>query len=201
MTEGSRDLLRRSFLLGYGDLKLRLTRRLGSADLADDALHEAWLRLQAATPAEPVRAPRPYIFRIAYNIALKRLLGERGTVTLDAAREALDLRDDAPDPGEVLEARSDVAVLMQAVEELTPRRKQILLASRLEGVSLRELAERFGISQRMVERELRHAVLHCAQRLDRKVVRRFGPPPRQGSQGQGSQGQGSPDRASSDEET
>lgn len=178
MTESSRDVLRRMFLVGYEDLKIRLTKRLGSAELAGDALHDAWLRLEATAPIGPVHRPRPYILRIAYNIALKRLIGQRATVTLDAAREALDLRDDSPDPAATLEARSDLASLARAVEELTPRRRQILFASRLEGTSLHALAERYGISQRMVERELRHAVLHCAQRLDRKIVRRFGPRPR-----------------------
>jgi RNA polymerase sigma-70 factor, ECF subfamily len=181
MTESSRDLLRRHFLIGYDDLKFRLTKRLGSAELASDALHDAWLRLQASMPIEPIRRPLPYILRVAYNIALKRLLGERAIVSLDAAREALDLRDDTHDPATILEARSELAMLARAVEELTPRRRHILLASRLEGVSLHELAQQHGISQRMVERELKHAVLYCAQRLDRKVVRRFGPKPRNGS--------------------
>ena len=36
-------------------------------------------------------------------------------------------------------------------------------------------AKRLGIPQRLVERELQRAVLHCAERLDRKVVQRFGP--------------------------
>lgn len=37
------------------------------------------------------------------------------------------------------------------------------------------IAEQIGISQRMVEIELKNALAHCAQRLNRKIVQRFGP--------------------------
>jgi RNA polymerase sigma-70 factor (ECF subfamily) len=57
----------------------------------------------------------------------------------------------------------------------------ILLASRLEGTPLRLIAGQLGISQRMVEIELKHALDHCAERLDRKVTKRFGPGKRESS--------------------
>lgn len=176
-----RAVLRQLLLGGYGELKTRLAQRLGSAELAADVLQDTWLRLERAAPAGPVRQPKSYLLRIAYNIALKRRQAEHETVTLDDARTALDLSDDAPDPASVVEWRSEIAMLQQAVAELTPRQQDILVASRLNNVPLAELAARHGISQRWVERELRHAVLHCARRLDRKVVQRFGPKAREGS--------------------
>ncbi|MBB4198976.1 hypothetical protein CCR94_08095 [Rhodoblastus sphagnicola] len=175
MTSADPDALRRLFLLSYGDLKSRLTQRLGSAELASDAMQDTWLRLAKLTPVNPVQRPWPYILRIAYNIALKRLRSEQKLVTLDDARAALDLVDEAPAAARIAEGRAELALLRQAVDELTPRRREILLASRLDGASLRELANRFNISQRLVERELKQAVLHCAERLERKIVQRFGP--------------------------
>jgi RNA polymerase sigma-70 factor, ECF subfamily len=176
-----RAVLRQLLVCGYGELKTRLTQRLGSAELAGDVLQDTWLRLESATPIEPIRLAKPYLLQIAYNIALKRRRLENQTITLDDARNCLNLVDEAPDPASVAESRSDVALLRQAVTELTPRQRDILFASRLDNVPLAELAIRHGISQRWVERELRHAVLHCARRLGRKVVQRFGPRPREGS--------------------
>jgi RNA polymerase sigma-70 factor, ECF subfamily len=181
MTDSSPDSLRQVFLLGYDDLKARLTQRLGSAELASDALQDAWLRLEKVTLIGPVQRPWPYLLRIAYNIALKRLRHEREIVTLDDARAALSLVDDAPDADRVVRARLELVQLRHALEELTPRQREILFASRLDGVPLQELAGRHGISQRMVERDLKHAVLHCAARLDRKIIQRFGPQPREAS--------------------
>ena len=146
MTESGRELLRRVFLLGYDDLKLRLTRRLGSVELASDALQDTWIRLERASSIGPVLSPRPYILRVAYNIALKRLRRERDMVTLEEAREALDfVSDAAPDPAKVTEARAELILLRQAAEELTPRQRDILFAVRLDGVPVREIALRHGI--------------------------------------------------------
>ena len=175
MTETGRELLRRVFLLGYDDLKLRLTRRLGSVELASDALQDTWIRLERASSIGPVLSPRPYILRVAYNIALKRLRRERDMVTLEEAREALDFVDAAPDPAKVTEARAELSLLRQAAEELTPRQRDILFAVRLDGVPVREIALRHGISERLVALELKRAVLRCSQRVDRKAVQRFGP--------------------------
>jgi RNA polymerase sigma-70 factor, ECF subfamily len=175
MTESGRELLRRVFLLGYDDLKLRLTRRLGSVELASDALQDAWIRLERASSIGPVLSPRPYILRIAYNIALKRLRRERDMVTLEEAREALDFVDATPDPAKVTEARAELILLRQAAEELTPRQRDILFSVRLDGVPVREIALRHGISERLVALELKRAVLRCSQRVDRKMFQRFGP--------------------------
>jgi RNA polymerase sigma-70 factor (ECF subfamily) len=188
MTELSRALLRRAFLLGYDDLKLRLTKRLGSIELAGDSLQEAWLSLERAKFIGPVLRPQSYIFRMAYNIALKRLYRERDTVTLDEAMEQLNLIDDAPGPAAVMESRDEWALLTQATKELTPRRRDILFAARLEGLPVREVAMRYGISERLVALELKQAVLHCADRLKRKVVPRFSSRPVEGSHKERAQG-------------
>jgi DNA-directed RNA polymerase specialized sigma24 family protein len=80
-----RAVLRQLLLGGYGELKTRLAQRLGSAELAADVLQDTWLRLESAAPAGPVRQPKSYLLRIAYNIALKRRQAEHETVTLDDA--------------------------------------------------------------------------------------------------------------------
>jgi RNA polymerase sigma-70 factor (ECF subfamily) len=65
-------------------------------------------------------------------------------------------------------------MLERALDELTPRRRAILIAARLEEVPHVEIAARFGISTRMVEKELRSALIHCGQRLEIKLTSRFG---------------------------
>ena len=162
-------------------LKNQLARYLGSEDRASDALQDTWLRLQQAKPAGPVERPYPYLLRIAYNMALKRARRERGSVTLEDAREALNLIDDAPDPERAAEARSEFAALEKAMSGLTARRRHILIASRVEAITLREIATQLGISQRLVEMELKLALIHCGQSLGRKIVQRFGPQPVEGS--------------------
>jgi RNA polymerase sigma factor (sigma-70 family) len=175
MTDTSRDALRRSLILGYADLKARLSRQLGSADLASDALQETYLRLSRGPDLPPVNQPRPYLLRMAVRIGLRIVRNSRGSISLEDAKNAFDIADEAPDPQNSLEARVELEAFRRAVAELTPRRRAILFASRIEQIPLRVIAERQGISQRLVEIELKHALAHCALRLDRELVQRFGP--------------------------
>jgi RNA polymerase sigma factor (sigma-70 family) len=182
MSNSGRDALRRFFVVGYDELRARLTRRLGSVELASDALHETWLRIESAAPAGTVLSPKNYLLQMASNVALKRLSAENRFVTLTDAKIAAGLVDGAPDPERAAIARSELEALASALAELTPRRRDILLASRLKAIPLWAIAERLGISQRLVEIELKHALAHCALRLERKVVKRFGPKPSEGSE-------------------
>jgi RNA polymerase sigma-70 factor (ECF subfamily) len=181
MSETGGNMLRQLLLLNYEELKVQLTRRLGSSEQAREALQETWLRLAGIDRIGTVHRPRPYLLRIAYNIALKRRRSNRETVTLDDARSALDLIDDAPDPERTAQARSELKALDEALAELPARQYDILLASRVEGMTLSSIADRLGISQRMVEIELKQALMHCGRRLGRKIVQRFGPRPLAGS--------------------
>ncbi|MCA6109658.1 RNA polymerase sigma factor [Bradyrhizobium cenepequi] len=181
MSDSGRNILRHRFLIDYDEIKTRLSRRLGSVDQASDALQETWIRLEETSQIGAVERPRPYLLRIAYHLSLKRRAVEREAVTLDEARAALDLVDEAPDPARVAEARSELRALDEALAELTPRRREILLASRVEGVPLSEIATRYGLSQRMIEKELKLALIHCGRRLGRNIVQRFGPGVSKGS--------------------
>jgi len=175
MNSSGRDALRQAFALAYDELRRRLTRRLGSVELASEALHDAWLRLDRAQPVGPVHRPTNYLLQMGFNAALKRRAADQRALGLTDARMALGITDETPDPERAMIARSDVEVLAEALAEMPPRRRKILLASRLEGLTLREIAQQLGVSQRLVELELKHALAHCAQRLNRKAVQRFGP--------------------------
>jgi RNA polymerase sigma factor (sigma-70 family) len=175
VSNSGRDILRQRLLVDYDEIRMRLARRLGSIDRANDAIHDTWIRLEEASHIGAVERPKPYLLRIAYHLSLKRRLAERETVTLDDARAALDLAEEMPDPEHVAEARSELKVLDEALAELSPRRRDILLASRIEGEPLHKIAARYGLSQRMIEKELKLALVHCGHRLGRDVVQRFGP--------------------------
>jgi RNA polymerase sigma-70 factor (ECF subfamily) len=181
MTETTWTSLRQLLTDRYDELRARLTRRLGSEDLARETLHETWLHLHRRDGIETVENPKGYLLRTAFNIATDRGRKASRLARRVEIQEVLDLPDETPSPAELTEARQEIAALERALEDLTPRRRTILLSSRLEGTPLRLIAEQLGISQRMVEIELKHALDHCAERLDRKVARRFGPGPRETS--------------------
>src|SRR6202011_235683 len=69
----------------------------------------------------------------------------------------------------VIEARSENNALKRAIQELPTRRREIFMAICVEEVPLRQVAERFGISVRTVQVELKQALVHCTVCLDRSA--------------------------------
>jgi len=174
MTIDSISSLRTLLLAEYVDFDRRLTRRLGSPDLASEALNETYLRLDGMRELGPVRSPKAYLFRIALNIAADRRRAEKRRLTSDEVDALLDIPDDRPDAARVIEDRSEVNLLRHAIAELPERRRRVLMLSRIDGVPNREIAAHLGITVRTVEMDLKQAIEHCAERLKRPARAKFG---------------------------
>jgi RNA polymerase sigma-70 factor (ECF subfamily) len=167
MTESTLVALRQLLLQGYDELKVRLTQRLGSSELAGDAMQDTWLRLQRTEAIGVVRNPTNYLFRVALNIARDRLSADRRLLSAIEIERFLNLADQAPDPARVAELRSDLQVVEALMAELPPRQREILAAARLDGMPRREIAKRLGISLSLVEKELKLAHEYCLARRSR----------------------------------
>jgi RNA polymerase sigma-70 factor (ECF subfamily) len=174
MSKANITTLRDLLLADYSGIDRRLTRRLGSADLASDVLQETYLRLEGMSEIGPVRSPKAYLFRIALNIANDRRRAEGRRLTAYEVDCLLDIPDDRPDPAREIEDRSEVNLLRRAIAELPERRRHVLTLSRIEGLPSREIAERLGVTKRTVEIDLKQAIEHCADRLKRPVPAKFG---------------------------
>ena len=83
----------------------------------------------------------------------------------------LHIADEAPDALQVFESRADMQRLSRIIANLPERQRAILLASRVEGASRQQIAERFGISVGMVDKELQQAQEYCAARFGWKKTR------------------------------
>ena len=169
MADTERFQLRHLLLADYADLTKRLTRRLGSSDLAGEALQETFLRLERTAEIPSVRSPKAYLFRMAVNVAADRRRAEARRLTASEVDSWLDIVDESPDPCRNVEARSEVEALKRAIAELPARRREIFLAARLEDIPTGEIAKRFRLTRRTIEIELKHALEHCASRLKRDL--------------------------------
>ncbi|MDC7787011.1 sigma-70 family RNA polymerase sigma factor [Rhodoplanes sp. TEM] len=163
MSETRPATLRETIVSRYEHVRARLARLLGR-DLAEDVLQETWLRLEQGETAGAIRQPESYIFRVALNLATDRRRAERRLATRAEVLATIG-RADPPDLAREMEARLEVEALKKAMAELSPRRRAILIAARVDGLSHDTIASRLGISRTMVQKELRRAVQHCAARL------------------------------------
>jgi RNA polymerase sigma-70 factor (ECF subfamily) len=157
----------------YSRLVQLLERRLRSPELAREALHDAYLHLESSKEVTSVNNPFGYLIGIAINCArLRQRSGKRHTLATEI-ETALDIVDNTPDPARIAEARSDLEAVERALETLPARRRAILLASFSENLPSREIAKRFGLSTRMIDKELKLAREHCAKALVIKRKKNF----------------------------
>jgi len=160
-----RTKLKRHLSSRYAILRWRLERVVGCKHNAADALQETWLRLEAMLPPGPgqlpVLNPDAYLLRMAANIATDAYRRDQIIVTEREREELLHIADDIGDPMRIVSARLDVQALDAALAGLSPRRRAILTAARIDGLLNAEIADRFGISVAMVKKELQAAMQHC----------------------------------------
>ena len=168
MTNAIQALLRRTLLASYGNLMARLTRRLGSPDLAAEALHETWLRLERPGNISDVANPESYLYRAAINTAANlRNAGARhlGSGEISAL---LEIPDEAPGAERIAMARAEIGALEQALAELPARQRAVFCEVMFQSTPYPVLAERYGVSTRTIYKDVEQALEHCARRLGKK---------------------------------
>ena len=136
--------------------------RLPSETDAREAAQEAYVRLlQLEEPAQPSFL-RAYLFKVASNVATDLL-----------RRKHARLRREQADDDQIfaaqersLIAREELAVIARALADLPPRCREAFRLSREEGLSNIEIAQRLGISDRMVRRYLIRSLEYIQARLE-----------------------------------
>lgn len=165
MTQPIRTALAARLSQRYATLRDRLGRRLVSSDLASEALHDTWLRLNAGAELSPVDNPDAYLFRAALNSAAKLSARDRRWSDMVDIDTIFDLADDAPGPERIAIARSQIAALRRTLASLPRRQREIFLQSYVGDATHADLAERYDVSVRTIQSELRSALLHVAMRF------------------------------------
>lgn len=148
----------RDALLGY------LIRQFGSVSLAEDIAQETWLRLASRTLAEHIGNPRAYLFRIATNIGTDHQRHHGMGIEVQADDELIE-QVPAPgvDPARSVQFHDELQRLLQTVDELPPRCREVFILCRVEGFSHGEIAERLGISKSTVVSQMVKALARLEQ--------------------------------------
>ncbi|WP_397380994.1 sigma-70 family RNA polymerase sigma factor [Pseudomonas sp.] len=161
--------------LAYRTLHAELLKFLGkrvdssadAADLAQDAFTQ-WL---GWAKQERVLQPRAFLFQIARNLLRdhwRRQNSQSSFIDADDMAHDLDALADpqGSSPLDTIEQRQRLQRLAQALDDLSPRRREAFVLHKFDGLSQAEVAERMGISRSMVEKHVASALLHCKQHVE-----------------------------------
>jgi RNA polymerase sigma factor (sigma-70 family) len=142
-----------------------LRARLPSTQDAKEVAQEAYVRLLQLDQPEAIGFLRAYLFKTATHIATDRLR-HRQIVRQNEANHAFDNVQIAS-PMEKIAAQQDLDIVNAALDELSPKCREVFLLRRLGNLKTEEVAERTGVSGRMVRLYVAHALVHCHRSLRR----------------------------------
>jgi len=151
----------------YHDSLIRFLRqRLRVKDDAADIAQEAYIRLMQYEGSTKIHSPSSMLFRIAINVA--RDVGRAEVVRQVSEQVPLDdLAIPSPEPSAErrLSASQDLDRLYAAIEGLPPKCRTVFLLSRAQRMTYPQIAAHCGISVKMVEKHISHALAICMKKV------------------------------------
>lgn len=165
---GDRSAFARLYDLTSGKLFGVICRILPRAELAEDALQEAFVRIwqRASGYDASIASPMAWMATIARNqaIDLRRRFAERLSALSVEPDEQLPTGD--PDPAALAEQSDDMMRLNGCLSHLSAERRDMILLAYHQGWSREELAERFKRPVTTVKTLLRRSLIALKECLD-----------------------------------
>jgi RNA polymerase sigma-70 factor (ECF subfamily) len=150
-----RDVVRRYVVRTFGQ---------GPPD-PDDVVQAAFERF--ATLEQPAKIDNPQAFLVKsarnYVIDQRRRLSVRASYRQNV-QSVMDSSDDL-NAERVLSAKERWEILERAIRAMDPRRQEVLIMHRINGLSYAEIARRKGLSQTMVKTLVAQALVICERAL------------------------------------
>jgi RNA polymerase sigma factor (sigma-70 family) len=153
----------------YRELLNFLARKLNDRDSAADLAQESYARvLTLQQSGEAIADPRALLYRVARNLVVDR--HRRSVIRGETAR--IDDEENTDEAG-VLAAPSawepeaaamsaqGVDAMLATIDTLPPRCREAFVLHKFDGLSHAEVAQRMGISRKMVEQHVKNALIAC----------------------------------------
>lgn len=141
-----------------------LRKRLGDRELAADLAQETLSRMMKYRDADDVEDHRQMLFRIANNLIFEyhRTRQRHRAADHYSLDETDPLRSQDLPVEAIVDARQAIEILLKrTIAGLPPKCRLAFMLSRFDGLSYPQIADRMGISVKMVEKHITKALLAC----------------------------------------
>lgn len=130
----------------------------------DNIVQEAFLRVWQLHEKQTVSSPKALLFVTARNLALD-FMRRQQIVTFEPITEITDpsVLSDTTDVAETVSKQQEFALLKQAIQDLPERCRQVFTLRTVYGLSQRMIAERLGISENTVEKQMAKGIRRCTE--------------------------------------
>ena len=146
------------------DLRAYLSRTVAGTAEVDDVVQESFLRVLRAQEIGRIANARAYLFRTARNALFAvfrrpKIFSRLRVTELDGSC----IVEEGPDTAERVSTAEELAMLLDAVDSLPARCREIFILRKLQGVSQKEIATRLGISECTVQVQVARGARKCAE--------------------------------------
>ena len=143
-----------------------LRQRLRVKEDAADVAQETYIRMMQYEGSREIQSPSSMLFRIAINVANDLGRSEQARrVANQTPIDELELACGAPAVEREIAAEQDLARLYEAIEALPPKCRHVFLLSRVHHMTYPQIATHCGISVKMVEKHISHALAICMNKV------------------------------------
>jgi RNA polymerase sigma factor (sigma-70 family) len=146
-------------------------RRVGRQE-AEDVVQDTYLHLFQRGTAATLEHPRPYLYRIAANLAVD--FARKAKVRLRYASEETGfacIAEGPPGPEAAAASTLELHRVQAALAALSHVCREAFLLNRVEGLSHAEIAQKFGVSVRSIDRHMAKASAHLRGQFGRGYER------------------------------
>lgn len=155
-----------AFLRYEHALKRVIARITQSRDEIDDLAQEAFLKSVAAEKQTSIDNAKAYLFEAARNVARTERTRRTRNILQEVEDSAtLDVYVDAPSMEEIMISRERFGMFCEAVSQLPPQCRKVLLMCKVHGKSHKEISHSLGISESTVEKHVGTGLARCAAYL------------------------------------
>lgn len=153
----------------YAELRRFALRKSGSPTIADEVMQDAWIklaRLSTSTDAAAFKNPAAYIHRTIANLIIDKQRQGQVQGRYFTGEEPPDtMAGETPSPFQVLAGKQEMSLLQQAIRDLPAPTREVFLLYRVQGLTMKEIGLRKGLTTRKVEIILAEALRFCRDRL------------------------------------
>ena len=131
------------------------------------------MRLLRARHTGVIAEPRAYLFRTARNLACD-LFRRRQPESIEALEETqrLSVVEDKADAAETASHAQEIELLIEAIQALPMRCREVLTLRKLHGLAYVEIARRLGITESTVNAQLAIGLVRCRHYLAARGVKK-----------------------------
>ena len=133
----------------------------------EDVVQAAFIRYATVPDRAAILNPRAFLYTTARNIVIDHRRHERAVARNAHNVLTLTIDEDLSEitPERVLSGKERLRQLMDLLERMPERQRNVVLLNRVKGQTVREIADYYGMAEDTVRKQISRAIASCLKHL------------------------------------